>query len=235
MDKTMNAFLVDHFLKTEKEISLSDSTSINFSVTKDSASASSARFMIVFRADGALPVSFVSVNAFLQKKNVLVEWKVENETGLKEYEVEHSTDGTHFSLLATIAALNISKATYQFLDINAAAGNNYYRIKSLDKVGKSSYSPVVKIFNEIIRSSISVYPNPLVDDKISLQLVDQPAGKYQVRLFNSAGQEIFGKEIDHAGGNTTQIIKLNKNLPHGVYQLEIIIPGGGKQLIKVSR
>jgi hypothetical protein len=235
MNTGLSAFLIDRFLKTEKEVSLTDSSFINFSVTQDASSASSDRFMIVFRANSALPVSFASVNAFRQNQNILVAWSVENEIGLKEYEVEHSTDGAHFSTLSTVAALNITKATYHFLDNNPAAGINYYRIKSIDEDGQVMYSPVIKINFENIRPSISVYPNPLVGNKINLQLTGQPSGKYQVRLFNAAGQAVLSETINHPGGNFTEAIHLNSNLPDGIYQLEIVKPDGKSQTIKLNR
>lgn len=231
----LSAYLIDHYLKTEKQVSLSDSISINFSITQDSASSSSGRFMIVFRTNDALPVTFVSVKAFRQNQYILVEWKVENENGLKEYGVERSTDGTHFLMLGVIPALNISKAMYPFPDNNPAIGNNYYRIRSLDMDGKIKYSAVVTISNENIKSSISVYPNPLVDGKINLQFVSQPSGNYGIRLFNSAGQELLVKTINHSADNMSETIQLGGNLPHGIYQLEITGPGGEKQLIKVSK
>jgi len=231
----LSAYLIDHYLKTEKQVSLTDSTSINFSITQDSASSSSGRFMIVFRANEALPVTFVSVMAFRQNQYILVEWKVENENGLKEYGVERSTDGTHFSTLAVIPALNISKATYQFPDNNPAIGNNYYRIRSLDLDGKIKYSAVVTISTENIKSAINVYPNPLVDGKINLQFMGQPSGNYGIRLFNSAGQELLVKTIEHPADNMNETIQLRGNLPHGIYQLEITGPGGEKHLIKVSQ
>lgn len=80
-----------------------------------------------------------------------------------------------------------------------------------------------------------MYPNPLVGDKMNLQLTDQPSGKYQVRLFNSAGQAIISQTINHPGGNLTATIQLNNNLPHGVYQLEIVKPNGEGQTIKVNK
>ncbi len=235
MNTGLSAYLIDRYLKTEEGVSLTDSTSINFSVTSDSASASSGRFMIVFRANNVLPVSFVSVNAFRQNQSILVEWQVDNENGLKEYEVEHSTDGVHFSTLSSLAALNIAKAAYQFQDNNPAAGNNYYRIESLGLDGKGIYSAVVKINNQNVKSSISVYPNPLVGDNMNLQLTGQPSGKYQVRLFNSAGQSLLFQTVEHPGGNFTEMIHLHSNLAVGVYQLKIIKPGGESETIMVRR
>jgi len=57
---------------------------------------------------------------------------------MQQHEVEHSTDGTHFSIIATINALNISNYGYSVLDDNPATGNNYYRILSLDKDEKTT-------------------------------------------------------------------------------------------------
>jgi hypothetical protein len=94
---------------------------------------------------------------------------------------------------------------------------------------------VIKINFENIRPSISVYPNPLVGNKINLQLTGQPSGKYQVRLFNAAGQAVLSETINHPGGNFTETIHLHSNLPDGIYQLEIIKPGGKSQTIKLNR
>jgi len=70
----LNAFLIDRYLKTEKAISLSDSTIINFSITSDTASSIANRFMIVFRPSAkALAVSYISVNAYKQNANIMVE------------------------------------------------------------------------------------------------------------------------------------------------------------------
>ncbi len=231
----LSAVLIDQYLKTEKTVSVSDSTYFNFSVTSDPASSAANRFMIVFRPSaGAVAVSYISVNAYKQSANILVEWNVENENDMQKYEVEHSTDGNDFSVIAKIGALNISNNKYSIRDDSPAAGYNYFRIIGLDKNGKITYSQVSKVFFGNIKSQFSVYPNPVQDEKINLQFIDQPAGKYLLRLTNSSGQTLMTGEMNHSG-NGSQSIRISNGIPHGVYQLEILRPDGGEDVIKVKK
>ena len=50
------------------------------------------RFRIVFAPSVVLPVTFTSVKAYRQDKNINVEWRVENEMNIKQYEVEKSIE-----------------------------------------------------------------------------------------------------------------------------------------------
>jgi hypothetical protein len=56
--------------------------------------------MIVFEPLKALPVTFTSIKAYRQDKNIDVEWRVDNEVNMKQYEVEKSTDGNTFTKIA---------------------------------------------------------------------------------------------------------------------------------------
>ena len=68
---------------------------------------------------------------------------------------------------------------------------------------------------------------------IHLHLMSQPKGRYGIRLVSKAGQVIVSKQINHADGSSTEIIKLDYNLAHGIYQLEVPKPGGGIEDINV--
>jgi hypothetical protein len=93
----------------------------------------------------------------------------------------------------------------------------------------------VEVFFENIKSGINVYPNPLLQENINLHFVDQPAGNYKIRLINTSGQVIIVKEINHVGGSSVETLQVKKNTATGIYQLEIIKPGGGKEVIKVRK
>lgn len=236
MQQALNAFLIDRYLKTEQQVSLTDSTSIGFQVTSDAGSSAANRFMLVFRAAaGPLAVSFVSVNAYKNNSFVTVEWKTENESNMEKYEVEQSFDGIHFSLIGTASALNDSKNTYDYLDKYPAPGNNYYRIRSIEKDGKSTYSPIVVLRMENMKSSFSVYPNPVKNGKINLQFLNQQKGTYHLRLLNSLGETLLIKEINYTGSEMVQQIRFDKYAPPGVYRLEIIIPNGERKVINLTK
>src|SRR5690606_16899267 len=103
-------------------------------------------------------------------------WTVEAESNLKQYEVEKSVDGNTFSKAATVAASNINGGKYQWLDQAPASGYNYYRIRSVDMDGKTSLTQIVKVNIETSIGNISVYPNPITNGTVNLQLGNQPEG-----------------------------------------------------------
>jgi len=68
---------------------------------------------------------------------------------------------------------------------------------------------------------------------IHLQLMNQPEGRYGMRLLNKLGQLILSRQFSHAEGSSTEVIKWDYNLAHGVYQLEVTKPDNIKVNINV--
>jgi hypothetical protein len=137
----LTAFLNDSYLKTSTPINLSGTTSVNFSITADAASAATNRFSISFNKPGVVP----------------------------------------------------------------ASGN----------------------------AAIVVYPNPVTNGVINLQMNNMPAGNYNVRVFNSMGQTILVKFINRAAGSSTETIQLGRGFTKGVYQLDVVKPDNSKFSSKV--
>ena len=228
-------FLEDNYLHTRTPLNMNGRTVVNFSIENIAGSYAHDRFRIVFAPSALLPVTFTSLQAYLQGKNIEVKWKVDNEANIKQYDVEKSIDGSQFSLLESKvpSGNNGHSAIYVTADANPVEGYNYYRIKSIDNNGNVSYSNIVKAQVGTSKGNINIYPNPIVDGIIHLQLNNQAQGKYAVRLLNRIGQVILAKEIIHAGGNSTQQIKCNVNLAHGLYELEVTRPDGSHMNINV--
>src|ERR1051325_7807219 len=145
---------------------------------------------------------------------------------IKNYVVEKSTDGIHFNNLAVKATTANAgmPGSYQVADVQPAPGYNYYRIRSNDINGKTAITDVVKVFMGTIKQDIIIYPNPITDGMIHLQLMNQPQGSYGIRLLNTLGQAIVSEQITHAEGSSTELIKWNYKLAHGLYQLEVTKP-----------
>ena len=233
----LEGFLEDNYLHTRTPINLSGSTFVDFNIENIAGSYASDRFRIVFAPAVVLPVTFTSVKAYLQDKNINVEWRVENEKNMKQYEVEKSTNGTLFTTLAVVAATANGRASaiYVTTDVTPVEGYNYYRIKSVDINGKTAYTNVVKVLIGSLKHDITINPNPITDGMIHLQFLNQPEGKYGIRLLNKLGQVIVSKQINHAEGSSTEFIKWDYNLSHGIYQLEVTKPdGSSKANINVS-
>ena len=230
----MVALLEDNYLKTATPVNLYGTTIVNFSVTGVAASYAANRFRIVFTQALVLPLTITSVKATQKSTGIQVEWVVENESSIKQYEVERSADARSFVKQHTAAAKNTALSNYNWLDENYAAGNNYYRIKSIDNNGKIEYSKVVKVFAASASSQeITVFPNPVKEGDINLQMPNNAGGIYGVKLFNMSGHLIMAKQINHASGSSTETITLNKSIPGGKYNLKVTRPDGKAEKINL--
>ena len=143
----LSAWLVDNYLHTSTPLYVDGTTDVDFSVTNTAASYAANRFMIVFSQLGTLPVTFTSVKAYSRDKNIEVQWTVENEMNMKQYETEKSTDGSRFTNLSITAATANGghSANYVVTDTHPVDGYNYYRVKSVDINGKIAFSNIVKV------------------------------------------------------------------------------------------
>ena len=229
----LTGFLEDNYAHTSTALNLNGSTIVDFNIENITGSNAADRFRIVFTPPTVLPLSFINVTAYQENTAINIEWKVENESSIRQYEVERSADGNSYTKVNTMAAKNTPASDYSWPDENAAKGYNYYRIKSIDINGKIEYSKVVKVFIGTTKQTITVYPNPVKDGIIHMQLLNQPSGVYEVRLFNNAGQVISLKHILHTEGSSTETLLINKEVVHGIYQLEITQPDDKKISIKV--
>ncbi len=232
----LTAYLEDAFLQTTTIINLNTVSIIDFNVTTDPASRAVNRFRLVFKQAGIVPVTFTSISAHREEKNIVVNWKVENELNIDHYEVERSSEGRSFKMIGSqVAKGNNSGLTqaYTWLDTEPFAGDNFYRIKSVGIGNDIKYSEIVKVNMKGDASMIVVYPNPVKDGVIGLSLNDQPKGFYDIKLLGANGQLLLKQQFYHQGGSERIKIPVGSNLSKGVYNLEIILPAKKKRSFKV--
>ncbi len=210
--------LKDKFLNVEHV--LTATSPYNFTVTSNAASQGTNRFELVFKSSAALPTNFVNVAAQQKGSAIEVTFNTANEQNMHSYEVEESKDGSSFTKGITLEAKNAATNSYSWLDVTVHNGNNYYRIKAIEKNGAVKYSQVVRVNIGTKRSEFTVYPNPVKGGTINLQLTDIEKGVYAVKVVNNIGQEIAARTITHNGGSATQTISIG-NAPTGKYNMVI--------------
>lgn len=224
-------FLGDRYLNTLEPISSSDTTEIAFTVDNNPLSKSANRFYLVFKGAASLPVQLIELTAVENNQNVNVEWKVTNQQNVKFYEVQRAGNGVDFESIGRVEAQNNNR--YQFVDRQVLPGNNYYRIRIMDRDDSYSYSQIVKVIVGNPISSITVNPNPITDGNINLLLKNQEEGDYWIRLFNADGQLLISKKMNHAGGTNSYRINHDYKLAKGIYHLEITKPNKETQTLRV--
>lgn len=235
LNTTLLPVLHDTYTGKATLLSNTNKSTVNFEVDTVKASQSASRFYIVFTAVKALPATYTSVKASPKNNNVSVRWQVENELNIKSYTIEKGIDGANFAAAGTIKATAVtdSSTTYNWIDVNAVTGINYYRIKNINTDGSMAYSKIVQASIAATESNISVYPNPVVDKIINLQFTGMPKGNYNARVINNQGQIVLSKQITYTGGTATQKIKTGNSIASGTYKVEVTSPDNVKATISI--
>lgn len=72
-----------------------------------------------------------------------------------------------------------------------------------------------------VPAEIKVYPNPVTDGQVHVQMINQPAGTYQFRVTNQEGQLVYEGSRTVASVKQDMTLQLGQSLAAGVYQLTI--------------
>ncbi|MBL0358731.1 MAG: hypothetical protein IPP72_18525 [Chitinophagaceae bacterium] len=224
-------YLEDNFLNSSTPVNLLERSFLPFSVTNN-ASAAKDRFRLVFKQW----LQFNYCTATVLNTDITVSWKVMQEQDVNQYQIERSSDGEHFTAVGSRLVNNSSNGemAYDFTDMNPYAGDYYYRIKAVSNHGVTTYSNTATV--RILRNSPSMYvfPNPVVNNQVNLQISSSlPGGYYTARLLNAEGKTIASKKINHTGGSAFYTILPDHSLIAGTYQLEVSLPNKSRQVIGV--
>jgi len=169
---------------------------------------------------GALPVNFSSFTAQKQDKIVKLNWSTEQEVNSSRFIIERSADGRTWQSIAGIAAAGNSSNHLEYMayDNVPLNGTSYYRIKQVDKDGRTQVS-VVRTVRFDFGYSITVAPNPAKDVVVvTMDRINNAASTIQ--FFNAAGNIVYTEQ--------TNLSKLNINttaFARGLYFIKIINAG----------
>ena len=219
LDANTEIYIKDKLLNTEQRLQVG--APFTFITTTDPATQGENRFELVFRSNSNLPVNILNVNASQKNVGIEVNWNTASETNMDSYEVEESANATTFTKATTVAAKNGATNTYSWFDATVNNGDNYYRIKAVEKNGSVKYSNVVKVKIGSKNAEFTVYPNPVKEGIVSLQMSNVEKGIYTVKVYNNVGQEVANKTITSNGGSTTETITFGKGIAKGNYKMQI--------------
>jgi len=229
----LTGVLQDAFTHFYTPLNLNGTTVVEFAVTTSPASAATNRFQIVFITSSPLPVDFTNASAIRNNNGIAINWSTANEINLQQFDVERSENGRDFSVMQQVAPLqnNRGNAQYSIQDTKAVTGMNFYRVRAISIGGRIQYSPILKVAAANgTANQITVYPNPVRNNNLSLQFVNMPKGVYNLQLTNGAGMVMQTGQLNHNGANAGQTINLNKAFVSGYYHLQILLPNGEKQV-----
>ena len=170
-----------------------------------------------------LPIKLTHFTAQQQNNSVKVSWSVTNEDNLATYEIEHSSDGIHYTTVGMVKATGIN--AYTFTHINPVAGANYYRLKIVDANRIVTYSNIAVIH---LINMFTVGPNPFYN-YIKVSTGESLSAMYDISLYSASGQLLFRKAFSDSTSINTA------TLPAGTYIIKVANNNGILQTFKLQK
>jgi hypothetical protein len=206
----MSAWLIDRQNGTEKEIKFNEQMFHDFSVnSNEEGSNNPGRFYIEIRVLNVLPVTFTTLRAYEQQKDIVVNWQVATEEKMSHYEVEYSRNGIDFGKGQQVAAQNVSPANYNWIHKDPGAGVHFYRVRAMDVDGKHLLSNIVKVNINNGKAGFKAYPNVVGSSRqVTVEMSAMERGTYTLQISDMSGRVIQTQSIQHGGGSASQVIQL---------------------------
>ena len=170
-----------------------------------------------------LPVKFGEVKLFEKNAGVQIDWSTYSEVNVKHFEVQRSSDGITFTTIGSLNARNLNqRSEYSWFDGSPLVSNNFYRIKAVDIDGRSDQTAIVKINLKKTVKGFSIFPNPASGKQLSFQSSALDKGEYVLMIYNNTGQQLYRKNLTHAGGAFSQSVLLPGSLQSGMYNIQLL-------------
>ena len=223
-------YLVDALNKTEKAINGIDS--VTFAADSKVATTYQNRFSIVFKPT-TLAVNTIVASASLNGSVASINWNTVGESGVANFTVEKSIDGTSFTSIGQQVAKNTATASYSAIDENVVT-TTYYRIKSINSDGSIFYSNIAKVTYNLQLTTYNLFPNPLIGKKLNVAFNSVTTNKYVISITNAIGQKIAEQTINHAGGTSTHSVNIDGTIAKGIYNVVIKDVNNKEQVFKTT-
>lgn len=176
-----------------------------------------------------LKIALADINAANHGDVNIVTWKTQSEETGDRFDVERSINGRSFSKVSTVQAKGIAPSSYLYTDEKPFMGTSFYRLKMIDKDGKTNYSKIVNAATRSAGFSLNAFPNP-VNNELTVKVNGGINGKGQVTLSDAVGRQISVFTVDATG-----VLKISmKELSNGIYLLKYE-DASNKSALKINK
>jgi len=191
------------------------------------AAATHGRGLWTQTAASILPLNNFNLRGKWTSNTVDLSWNYESLSTGSLFEIESSTDATHYLKLGKI--LNNSTSNYSFKYIPASTQNIFYRIKSIEQNGSVKYSNIVRLSksnnnNNGIVEITKLYPNP-VNDLVSIGFTVPEKGLATYTITSLTGQTIWSRQENLTFSGNYNITEYAAALKPGTYVFSILLNG----------
>lgn len=173
--------------------------------------------------NASLPLNFIGITAKRQNNYSIVKWNTEEEFNVDHFEVERKDSrNTAFFVIATVPAKNNLTNRYEIEHRLPLEGTAFYRIRSVDRDGKYSYSRIaavsdrnngaMAVINNPARSNIFISVNAVPKGNYAYELVDASGKIVQAGRILLDGQSVIDIPLSYKTIKGFYLIKMHNSL-----------------------
>ncbi len=177
--------------------------------------------MGAYENQSPLAINLIRFTAEKSDNLVRIKWTTAAEKNHDYFVVQRSTDAASRDFIE-IGRLegrgdNTAITNYSLNDSHPVMGNNYYRLKSIDKSGIAEYSQIVLVHFDSDILDFKISPNP-TNGNIKLNFFTKQRDTYHLDIYDNKGQLVFQQDyVSDIGVNEVSISP--DNLSPGVYTI----------------
>lgn len=168
--------------------------------------------------DLALPVKLLFFNGYKVSNTINLVWQSATEVNVRSYEVEQQTDAGTWKNKGSVSALG--NKDYKFVDVPLLGSQKFlfYRLKIVDRDGRTSYSPVIKINFSQTKGELTILNNPVVNGELQYSITGLSTNtNVDVFVIDRNGRVVLKATSESYLNNRLNV----NNLAAGLYQLVI--------------
>ena len=177
--------------------------------------------------DPSLPISLVTFYGETKKNEHTLYWKTATEINNAGFELQRSIDGVNFSKIAVVSSRGANgnstqSLDYSYTDKTAFYGKSYYRLKQIDKDGRSTLSSIVLLTKATtnLLTVNAVYPNP-VRDQLNVSIVSAARQVVTIKVNDVYGRMVSQQVFNVSEGSNNYQMNV-KTLSSGNYFIHVI-------------
>jgi hypothetical protein len=180
------------------------------------------------------PALLLSFDGQVENSCANLTWVMENETNCKWFVIERAGDKGGYDSISVVEGVNNNnQTTYTFEDENMVIGNNYYRLRQVDRDGIVRYSKVVTLYKNApatTANSMGIYPNPATST-INYTVASATSQQVIVQVFDISGVVLLTAQQQLYAGSNQQTVAVS-SLKSGNYFLRVTNREGSTQYVQ---
>lgn len=176
---------------------------------------------VLIGANSTLPLTLKNIQTQRTLSGVKINWTTSNEFDVAGFDIEKSQNGQQFNKIGFVAAGNQSNGAYNFSDVQPTKGNNWYRLKMIDKNGFSQYSKIVKAsFTATSLLVDQIFPT-VATDKLFVTISSDKVQVVEWMIVGQSGQVLARQKQTTSVGTQRLPIQVQQ-FAAGTYRLQVI-------------